>query len=377
VFLPQVLNRLESLERVVRAVYPGLGLGSTNEQSVGECSRQNNLSRPRPQTNVPICSDEPVDEVQSRGDDEKEGRQFSQCGSTVQTDRAPPAGMMTLPWNTVSGTMGDFAYYVEVENPDYTMTRQMTQKISRHSGRRENLGPSHHAIPASSDTRTDSSYMSAADSSCNQRGRIAEPHLRSGTVSRLANLYLENVNAMHPILSPSQLGSLVDSLMKSRNVGSTSKPSNIGNAGTRHLKRKQSFKRIKEPKYTPHQVETSPPSVERSLVLVALALGEMYDHNILPVPNGYTPPEDVHWPWTADPPTYMPEYTAHEFREMDAAPGLAYFAAAADILRDETGENHVQVHILASLYHGQLAQVSQSRAYLHETTRALQFLLRM
>jgi hypothetical protein len=56
----------------------------------------------------------------------------------------------------------------------------------------------------------------------------------------------------------------------------------------------QSFKRTKEPKYTYRKVKTSIPPVERSLVLVALALGEMYDHNILPTPNSYTAPEDIH-----------------------------------------------------------------------------------
>jgi hypothetical protein len=176
---------------------------------------------------MPICSDEPVDEVQSHDDDEKEGRLFSQRGSTVQTDLALPAGMIALPWNTVSGTTGNFAYYIEVENPNYTITREITQRISYHSGRRANLGPSNHAALTPSETGADSSYVSATDSICSQRGRAAEPDLRSGTVSRLANLYLENVNSIHPILSPSQLGSLVDSLMKLRDVGNTTKPSSI------------------------------------------------------------------------------------------------------------------------------------------------------
>lgn len=65
-------------------------------------------------------------------------------------------------------------------------------------------------------------------------------------------------------------------------------------------------------------------------------------------------------------------------RNMDVIPGLAYFAAATDIIGNQLGGNtlqHVQVNILASLYHGQLARVAESHAYLWQASRAVQAMI--
>jgi hypothetical protein len=78
-------------------------------------------------------------------------------------------------------------------------------------------------------------------------------------------------------------------------------------------------------------------------------------------------------------PAFVDEHSSREPRNMDVTPGLEYFAAATDILGKHAGGNslcHVQVSILASIYHGQRAQDSQRHAYLHEAARALQVILR-
>jgi len=66
-------------------------------------------------------------------------------------------------------------------------------------------------------------------------------------------------------------------------------------------------------------------------------------------------------------------------KNLDVIPGLAYFAYATDIIGNQLGGNslqHVHVNILAGLYHGQLARVMESHAYIHQACRGLQVILR-
>ncbi|KAL7622774.1 hypothetical protein AAE478_006453 [Parahypoxylon ruwenzoriense] len=66
-------------------------------------------------------------------------------------------------------------------------------------------------------------------------------------------------------------------------------------------------------------------------------------------------------------------------RNLDAIPGLEYFALALDIIGSHIGGfnlKHVYVHILAGLYYGQLGRVLESWAYISIASRNLQVLLR-
>ncbi|KAI6248017.1 hypothetical protein HI914_03410 [Erysiphe necator] len=68
-----------------------------------------------------------------------------------------------------------------------------------------------------------------------------------------------------------------------------------------------------------------------------------------------------------------------ELKNIDIVPGLIYFALATDILGNQmTGSSlqHVHANILASLYHGQLGRVMESAAYLSTACRALQVILK-
>jgi hypothetical protein len=78
-------------------------------------------------------------------------------------------------------------------------------------------------------------------------------------------------------------------------------------------------------------------------------------------------------------PYYTGRTLPSKARNLDVIPGLAYFALATDILGNQLGGNslqHVHAHILAGLYHGQLARVMESSAYIGNACRILQVILR-
>ena len=82
---------------------------------------------------------------------------------------------------------------------------------------------------------------------------------------------------------------------------------------------------------------------------------------------------------SAEPATFGAETLPLRPRNLDVIPGLAYFALATDIIGNQIGGNslqHVHVNILAGLYHGQLARVLESHAYIHQACRSLQVILR-
>lgn len=66
-------------------------------------------------------------------------------------------------------------------------------------------------------------------------------------------------------------------------------------------------------------------------------------------------------------------------RNVDVIPGLAYYAAATDIMGNCHGGNdlsHVQANLLAALYAGQLARAFESWTWIHSASRACRYLLR-
>ncbi|KAJ2977736.1 hypothetical protein NUW58_g7718 [Xylaria curta] len=71
--------------------------------------------------------------------------------------------------------------------------------------------------------------------------------------------------------------------------------------------------------------------------------------------------------------------TSTHKRNIDAIPGLEYFALASDIMGGDYGGfclRHVYVHILAGLYHGQLGRVLESWEHISTASRKLQVVLR-
>ena len=127
-------------------------------------------------------------------------------------------------------------------------------------------------------------------------------------------------------------------------------------------------------------------SIERALVFLIRALGKKYDNALSPegegspgepttFRNGYPTPKHVEKAWMT---TALDEHASYETRITGFTPGPDYFAAATNIMAKHIGGSslcHVQVYLLASIYHGQLAQDTQRHHFLFEAARALQIFL--
>ncbi|CAG8951092.1 hypothetical protein HYFRA_00006490 [Hymenoscyphus fraxineus] len=266
------------------------------------------------------------------------------------------------------------------------------------------------------------------------------PDFSRETVLSLVESYKKNINTMHPILVPSRLDVLIENFLKSTPesqakpkqvsslVAGFATSVSAGFVGSRNPespghKRKRSPGLGDHPEvHTPWDIKPGHPyrSISSALVLLVLALGAVSKHKGA-IPDVVTEKEpDGSWsnsptmrngipqsPIQSSPslstPMGMPSpqdtdraqprsrrtsiegaYTTRlnggtKAKNLDVIPGLCYFALATDIIGNQLGGNslqHVHVNILAGLYHGQLARVMESHAYIHEACRGLQVILR-
>jgi hypothetical protein len=199
-------------------------------------------------------------------------------------------------------------------------------------------------------------------------GNVVDDDENAERIWREADLYMKHVNIRYPLLTLTQLKSLIQDFIRTKSISNTTSEQSAG------LKRKRSG---------PELLQSS---IERALVLLIRALGKKYDNALSPAcegspggstmfRNGYLTPKNVEKAWTA---TSLDEHSSYETRIMGVTPGSEYFAAATDIMAKHTGGSslcHVQVYLLASIYHGQLAQDVQRHNYLLEAARALQIFL--
>jgi hypothetical protein len=256
------------------------------------------------------------------------------------------------------------------------------------------------------------------------------------TVWDLVQSYKENINIMHPILIPKRLDALVEAFLKSipdghpkprqistlvANSGSVS----AGFLGGHSHPESPGQKRKRSPAadysdpqgFWDHKPGHPYRSISTALVLLVLALGKISltrgkipeipsdresseswgsptVRNGLPLsPLQSSPsmstPAGLPSPYDSDriprsrrssmEGQFVPGRTGLKPKNLDILPGLAYFALATDIIGNQVGGNslqHVHVNILAGLYHGQLARVLESHAYIHQACRSLQVILR-
>ena len=117
-----------------------------------------------------------------------------------------------------------------------------------------------------------------------------------------------------------------------------------------------------------HTVSQSPPtSLNQSPQSASYATTNPSIPSLLsgPRPGTYSPRP-------SDDPSSLP-------RNVDVIPGLAYYAKATDILGNLHGLNdlaHVQAHLLAGLFAGQLARTFESWSWIHSACIACRFLVR-
>ncbi|KAF4629171.1 hypothetical protein G7Y89_g8977 [Cudoniella acicularis] len=266
------------------------------------------------------------------------------------------------------------------------------------------------------------------------------PDLSREKVLELVKSYKKHINNMHPILIPSRLDVLVETFLKSTpesqakskhisSVVSAGYPQHtsvsagfVGNPQSPGNKRKRSPALAEYPEVpNHHDVKPGHPfrSISSALVLLVLALGQISLHkgkipecvpdrdhdgswaNSPIIRNGHPPsplqsspsmstPMGIPSPQETDrmqprsrrtsiEAAYAPKSVNTRPKNLDVIPGLFYFALATDIIGNQLGGNslqHVHVNVLAGLYHGQLARVMESHAYIHQACRSLQVILR-
>lgn len=259
------------------------------------------------------------------------------------------------------------------------------------------------------------------------------PPLDQETVLDLVNSYMENMNIMHPILIPRQVDALVKSFLKSTaNCQSKHKnsfdssPKDLDNLRQKQMQSPEFGGQI-EPKSKVSDYRPCYPfrSIRTALVLLILALGKICQHNTKIPDVASTSEDDIYNApdngpilssssqqspvlstmspdmsflqeaeeiFSRNQPNFIkpfghvpldrlsgyPHRSSLKPRNLDVIPGLAYFALATDIIGNQIGGHtlqHVHVNILAGLYHGQLARVLESHAYIYQACCSLQILL--
>lgn len=265
---------------------------------------------------------------------------------------------------------------------------------------------------------------------------IGMPDLSRATVYKWVNYYKENINIMHPILSPRQLDNLMELFLKGL-PESQVRPKQVtslsaGFVGGGYHAESPSNKRKRSPASGDFpeiiSVADCKPghpfrNMTTCIVLLCMALGKISQHHekikdydeeaeretdeslvsspvyrnggypqsplhsssSMPTPAGMGSPQDMERNRSRsrrasiDGP-HIPRTSSMRARNIDRVPGLSYYAIASDIIGNQLGGNglqHVHANILAGLYQGQLARVMESHAYITAACRSLQVMLRV
>lgn len=260
------------------------------------------------------------------------------------------------------------------------------------------------------------------------------------TLLSLQKSYLDNIHILHPFLNKNTLTTMFDNFSATYNgdryrqrfssVSAT--PTNIDgrvesfSALQNRGKRKHSDVQIHfAPELSPPPIQPSTPpplqkSISTAIILLVLALGKICEHDAaLPGPvtdnsreiafrrlshSPVPPSSEPHSPHSirqspisstqsagnaslASPlmSSFSPslkrasEDPLSGQRNIEVIPGLAYYAKATDILGNCHGGNdlaHVQAHLLAGLYAGQLARAFESWSWIFTACRACRYLVR-
>jgi hypothetical protein len=254
------------------------------------------------------------------------------------------------------------------------------------------------------------------------------------TVWKYVHSYEENIQNMHPLISPKYLYAMVKVFLDKVHRTPAKRPSKhagyladqsfpqYGDTGTKRKRSPGVDDLDTPPGVSPVSSKPGKPPIERSiqsaLVLLVLALGKIClwrdkIPEVLPVSepmqgspvmrNGHplspiqgSPPAYAPMPLSSALPSpkdfsrsrrgsfqsgtaALPKSVPFAKRNMDVIPGLDYFATATDILGGQLAGStmlHIYANILAGLYHGQLGRVLESYAYIRQAGLTLQSKLR-
>jgi hypothetical protein len=194
-------------------------------------------------------------------------------------------------------------------------------------------------------------------------GKVVDDDQNPETIQRETDLYMKNVNILYPLFTLTQLESLIEDFVKTNSISNTTSEQSAG------LKRKRSDSKLPQPQS----------SIERVLVILIRAIGQKYDKNIPPEGEGssggsitYSTPQHMEKAWMT---TALDEQSSFETQFTGFKPGPDF---AAYIIATHVGGSslcHVQLYLLASIYHGQLAQDAQRHYFLCEAAKARQIFL--
>ncbi len=250
------------------------------------------------------------------------------------------------------------------------------------------------------------------------------------TLRRLLAAYLNNIHILHPFLDKQRTTDMVEKFaLKYNNGNVTLSPFAVPAAASPHdhnigPKRKRSIATIPSANAQTSSSKSLPErSISSALVLLVLALGKVCEHrDPLPSPVGETeqtptshtlsaqqmqadsPPVSIRQSPASSHSSYNSATSPTEtlrmgmssrrasvdgpifmnirdsgLKNLDVVPGLAYYAYATDILGNLHGGNdlsHIQAHLLAGLYAGQLARVLESWKWINSACTACQVIIR-
>lgn len=231
-------------------------------------------------------------------------------------------------------------------------------------------------------------------------GANGMPDFSRNTVTKFVISFKNNILNMHPLIAPRVLDRLVESFLQlTDDPGKPKMATSRSAAGFLKHQNSAGNKR----KRSPNEYSNSPKvlrdldfhpfrSISTALVLCVLALGSIcrekgkvrdyVSDNITEREPDYIRsglPQDRSRRTSVEGFAYPPKSLSSKAKNFDVIPRLPYFTLATDIIGNQLGGNtlqHIHVNILAGLYHGQLARVLESHAYISQACRAVQIVLR-
>lgn len=240
--------------------------------------------------------------------------------------------------------------------------------------------------------------------------------LDSDAVDRYFRSFMDHIHILHPFLEPKVLRTMIHTFKRKYSWDYRATQSAAA-VGVKRKRENTESPRSIEDHHTPGHLETRTHaktynpgingpliehSIANSIVLLVVALGKVTAHrDPLPGPAATTNmrTSTPHGNMYSDLPMHMSAPTSPfnnqialnginhvgasspanpQGKNMDAIPGLAYFAKAADILGEHPGGSdvsHIQAYLLAGLYMGQLARIIPSYFYIQKACMAAQILI--
>jgi len=270
-------------------------------------------------------------------------------------------------------------------------------------------------------TEPPSSGVGSHPESCGTLDKNEIMVLDKDVVKRLVDVYMKKLNIMHPIITNVGRDAFVSRFLKQTDAVGMSglskhaAPAQHDSFAAKGTKRKQATF-LHKTALTTNIPELSQRSISACVVLLMLALGQICEHKTrIPdtpqVPHSRPQTDLVSDDIPSPSPMFKPPSShtvpgvvgsssitisrdllkrtpssgvcdgkphQHATKNVDVIPGLAYFSVAMDILGNHKGLNtlhYVHANILASLYYGQLAKITQAHACLIDAGYALEVIL--